>query len=226
MVYREISTDLKECALRLWDTGWAEADICELFMVSRASLHRWRALFEEFGTVSHPQPLRGRPRTIARAVLTAVHVLLHVHPDSYLDELVWWLAIHHDIAISRSALYKTLTQAGLTHKLLQKIASERNEGIREEWRAMVDGEFLGTGDEFVFVDETSKNDHTCSRRYGYAPSGTRAQIRGAFVRGDRYSLAAALTKEGYIAARAIPGSFDSTEFYNFIVEDVVSTQSF
>ncbi len=85
----------------------------------------------------------------------------------------------------------------------------------EEW-------FIGSGEELVFVDETSKNDHTCARRYGYAQVSDRAQFKDVFVRGDRYSLVAALAKDGYIAACAVPGSYDSEEFYSFIVEEVVS----
>ncbi|KAL1942037.1 hypothetical protein VTO73DRAFT_6567 [Trametes versicolor] len=222
MVYRKISVDLQECALRLWELGWTEADICETLEISRASLYRWRALFRSFGNTSRPpSPLRGRPRIISRAVLSAIQLLLLSHPDTYLDELVWWLAVKHDIAISRSALQANLSQAGLTHKLLQKIAAERNEELRAEWKEMVAAEFLGTGDEFIFVDETSKNDLTYGRRFGYAPAGARAELSDVFVRGQRYSLAAAMSKEGYIATRIVEGSFDSIEFYNFIVEDVL-----
>lgn len=190
--------------------------------MSRASLYRWRALFKSFREVSRPpSPLRGRNRIISRAVLSAIELLLQSHPDTYLDELVWWLAVKHDITISRSGLHLNLCQAGLTHKLLQRLAIERNEEARTEWREMVATEFLGTGDEFIFVDETSKNDLTYGRRFGYAPSGSRAEVSDVFVRGQRYSLAAAMSKEGYIATRVVEGSFDSVEFYDFIVEEVV-----
>jgi hypothetical protein len=48
---------------------------------------------------------------IRRAVLTAVYDLYD------LDELQWWLAIHHNIAILIPGLHKNLEEAGLTHKL-------------------------------------------------------------------------------------------------------------
>jgi hypothetical protein len=38
---------------------------------------------------------------IMRAVLMAVYNIYQNNPDIYLGELVFWLAIHHDIAISR-----------------------------------------------------------------------------------------------------------------------------
>ena len=223
MGYRKISDDMKECALRLWELGWDADDICGVLDISRASLYRWHALFSNFGNVVRPpSPLVGRKRLITRAAVEGMRALLHTHPDTYLDELVRWLGVHHDIVVSTATLHSCLKDVGLTRKRLQKLAVERDEGLRTEWRDMVEELFLGSGEELVFVDETSKNDHTDARRYGYTPAGTRAQFRDVFVRGDRYSLAAALTKDGYIATRAIPGSFDSEEFYSFIVEEVVS----
>ena len=87
---------------------------------------------------------------------------------------------------------------------------------------MLQTEFIGDGSEFIVVDETSKDQRIYARRYGRAPHGHRAELTDVFVRGDRYSLCAALTLDGYIAARAIPGSYDADEFYSFIAEEVVS----
>ena len=42
------------------------------------------------------------------------------------------------------------------------------------------------------------------------------------MRGDRFSIVAALNIGGYVATRVVPGSVDSDEFFDFIVHDVVS----
>ncbi|KDR67239.1 hypothetical protein GALMADRAFT_23095, partial [Galerina marginata CBS 339.88] len=76
-------------------------------------------------------------------------------------------------------------------------------------------------EEFVFVDEMSKNDHDTARRYGRALSGERADFVDNFVRGDRYSMVAAITIDGYIATRVIPGSFNADEFRDYITEQVL-----
>ncbi|KAJ3831008.1 hypothetical protein F5878DRAFT_549987 [Lentinula raphanica] len=47
--------------------------------------------------------------------------------------------------------------------------------------------------QLVFVDETSKDDRTIYRHYGRAVSGQRATISANFVRGERFSLVAALS---------------------------------
>ncbi|KAJ7034798.1 hypothetical protein C8F04DRAFT_1210512 [Mycena alexandri] len=126
MVNRRISSDIKECALRLWELGWDRDAICSTLLVSQSSIYRWAALFEEFGSVSPPpSPIIGRPRIIGLAALTAIKEIYTKHADTYLLELQWWLLIHHDISISISSLQETLERAGLTRKLLHKIAVER-----------------------------------------------------------------------------------------------------
>ena len=214
---------MKDCALRLWELGWSREDICSTLCVSQASLYRWAALFEEFGSATAPPPLiRGRPRIIGMVAMNTIREIYARNSTVYLDELQWHLAIFHDIAISTSALQETLERAGLTRKVLRKIATERDEVRRAEFLHNIQHGFSGTGDEFVVVDESSKNEHTLTRRYGRAPIGQDAILTAPFVRGDRYSLVAAMSKTGYLASRVVPGSLDSYEFFDFIVEEVVS----
>src|SRR5437016_3009225 len=120
---QKISNDLKECALNLWDWGWDLEDITDALLVLQTSLYQWRSIFKEHSSVTRPScALRGQIRTLTWAVLTAVHTLYTSDPDLYLDELVLWLAIHHDINISVSSFHENLTKAGLTRKILHKIA--------------------------------------------------------------------------------------------------------
>jgi transposase len=224
MVNRSISADLKNCALKLWETGWHRSDICYALSVSPSSLYRWKHIFEEFGTTNRPtSPLIGRPRLITMAVLTAVKELYENHPDTYIDELQWFLAVHHDIQISISALQENLEKTGLTRKMLHKIASERDVQTRADFLHAIQTQFSGTGSEFVVIDESCKNEHDVARRFGRAPVGQAPQFVDPFVRGERYSLVAAMSTIGYIATRVQPGSFDSFGFFDFIVEEVVST---
>jgi hypothetical protein len=51
--------------------------------------------------------------------------------------------------------------------------------------------------------------------------GNQATIDADFVRGERFSIVAAITVDGYIGTRVVPGSVDGDEFFDFIVEDVV-----
>ncbi|KAJ7705199.1 hypothetical protein B0H16DRAFT_1668265 [Mycena metata] len=202
MVNHRISSDIKECALRLWELGWDRGAICSTLLVSQSSLYRWAALFEEFGSVNPPPPpIKGRPRIIGLAALTAIKEIYTRHADTYLLELQWWLAIHHDIHISISALQETIERTGLTRKILQKIAVERdNEGRRDYFYTIQNG-FSGTGREFVTVDDLSLWPRT---------DWNAGRLRRP-----------AMSMDGYIAQRVVEGSLDSYDFFDFIVEDVV-----
>lgn len=181
--------------------------------VSRASIYRWAELLETFGSVTPPPPpIRGRPRIIGIAVMTVIKDIYACNCDDYLDKLCWHLAIFHNIAISKSAFQATLVRAGLTQKILHKIASERDKMHHAEFLHSTRTNFSGTGNEFVFIDESSKNEHTLSRLYGCAPMGQDATVEAPFICGQYYSLVAAMSKSGYLMAQVIPGALDAFAF--------------
>ena len=95
--------------------SWDLEDITDALLVSQTSLYQWRIIFEEHGSVNRPSfALWGRIRTLTWALLTVVHTLYTSDLDFYLDELVLWLAVHHDINISVSSLHENITKVGLT----------------------------------------------------------------------------------------------------------------
>jgi hypothetical protein len=226
MVCRRISNDLKYITLELWEAGWDLNDIMHVFHVSRASLFRWRALFDKLGTLEQPAPICRCTCIIGHAVLQACKNIFMHSPKTYLDELQWYLAIEHDIAISISALQASLVRAGLTRKLMRKIAVERDEECRAEWKHTIQSpeHFLGTGKEFVCIDKSAKDERKIARNYGRSISGEPAETHTPFIRGIRYSLVAALSTHGYIVTSIYEGALDQYNFFDFIVDDVVSTR--
>ena len=145
--------------------------------------------------------------------------MLDESPELFLDEIQDWVALSHDIQLSKSALHYLIRDAGITYKLLHKAASERDEEAREAFRTFMRDHLVA--DQVVTSDETSKDDSTIFRRWGRSPFGNQATIDADFVRGERYSIVAAITVDGYIGTRIVPGSVDGDEFFDFIVEDVV-----
>jgi len=146
--------------------------------------------------------------------------LISESPEMYLDEILEWIAVVHDVGMSMTALYRNLRDCGLTYKMLHKAAVEQDEEYRTAWRAEMQANWVAK--QVLVVDETSKDDRTLIRLYGRAPSGQRASIPANFVRGQRYSMIAAMGVEGYVATRVVEGSVDSDEFFDFIVNEVVS----
>ena len=88
--------------------------------------------------------------------MTAIKEVYKAEADVYLDKLVWWLTIHHNIAILKSALQnlKNLQDAGLTQKLLHKIAQEQDEEARHKIFDVIHDHSAGLEEEFMFMDET------------------------------------------------------------------------
>jgi len=77
MVFQEISLDMKDCVLCLWELGWSREDVCLTLCISQASLYHWAALFNEFGsTTAPPPPIQGRPRII---VLVAMNTIKEIY---------------------------------------------------------------------------------------------------------------------------------------------------
>ncbi|KAJ7715412.1 hypothetical protein DFH07DRAFT_762787 [Mycena maculata] len=218
---RRISPGLKERALELWNLGWDAEDICFIFHVSPRSLYQWHDIFDKFGSVTKPpSPLHGCDCPVGLAALTSVTEVYFQDSTIMFTELMWHLAINHDITISQSALGATLQRVG---KVLQKTASERNEEAREDYCTLIkDPEhFSGTGMEFVTVDESSKDEREISRAYGRAPVGQRAVHSTPWVRDEHYTLTAVMSTQGYIATPIIVGAMDAHKFLVSIVEDVV-----
>jgi hypothetical protein len=144
-------------------------------------------------------------------------------PSLYLDEIGEWLAIYHNQPISRSALHRNLQDLALTRKKLRRVAAERDEEFRSEWLDNILTNYIA--EQLVFLDESSKDDRVLLRQYGWSTTGEDAVDSVPLDRGFRYSVLPALTIDGYMAVRVVEGSIDGSEFFDFVVQEVVS-QSF
>ena len=71
------------------------------------------------------------------------------------------------------------------------------------------------------MDESSKDERTSTRFYGYSEINSRALKKVVFIRGKRYTLLPALTKKGIIAVDIIEGSCIKQRFKEFVVSQVV-----
>lgn len=222
MVFRKISRDLKDRALWLIDTGWAPDDVCQILGVSLASTKRWRRNYRLHNSViPPPNPNRGRPSPYDATLRRDIHMLIKEAPDLYIDEVMQWATIARDVKLSWQSTRRIIRDAGLTYKQLTRAAAERDEEQRQKWREQIQAHLAA--EMVVTVDESSKDGRTLCRVYGRAPKGQRAYVSEPFSRGERFSMVAALTTEGYAAVRVVPGSVNGEEFFDFIVEDVVST---
>ncbi|OCB88961.1 hypothetical protein A7U60_g3916 [Sanghuangporus baumii] len=221
MPFRKISEDIKQRAMWLYSQGYIPHSCCELLGISQSSFWRFRKNLRLYGSVRHPNSFKaGRPRLLnTPESRSELYALLEENPAMYLDEIQEWLMVAHQIGLARSTLHQNLHELGISYKKLRKAAAERDEVARAEFRQYTQNNWIAS--QLVFVDETSKDDCTIYRHYGHSVVGHRAQVTQPFVRGQRYSIVAALTIEGYLSARVVEGSVDSIEFLNFIVDEIL-----
>jgi hypothetical protein len=74
---------------------------------------------------------------------------------------------------------------------------------------------------FVWLDESSVDDHTNQRTNGWAMSSCACVHWATFIRGQQYSVLTALTSEGYITLDIFEGSVNKERFIYFLEEQLV-----
>ena len=180
MVYRHISKDLKDRALWLILHDYAPEDICELFDISQRSVARWKHNDHVYGSViPPPNPMQGRPRLLNGDMMHDLYTLLQEAPEMYLSKIQDWIALSHEVHISKTALHENIHDAGLSFKLLCRAVGERDEDFRVEWKQDINAHF--TASQMIFVDKTSKDNQTIYWHYGCSVAGHHASINANFM---------------------------------------------
>ena len=147
---------MKERALSLYFQGNLPNDLCHLFGFSEKSLRRWKGHIYRYGNVIPPPSHRqGRPQKLNSKQISDLMGQLSVDPDMYLDKIQAWVAIHQEVGISESGLARLIQEVGFSYKSLHKVAVERDEGEREEFRAWARNTLVP--EMIVVADESSKD---------------------------------------------------------------------
>ncbi|GES82391.1 hypothetical protein SCP_1202740 [Rhizophagus clarus] len=113
--------------------------------------------------------------------------------DSYLDELVKEIENRINKTISTSTLSRYLDYCGSQYR----------------------------PDQLIFIDESSKDEKTLNRSYGYSNRGCKLQHNVIFLREKRYTILSALLLDGYIAVDIIEGNCNKERFKDFILSKVI-----
>jgi transposase len=216
---RRISPDLKKCAVELELLGWDMEDVADILGVSSKSVKRWRDNMMDHGTLDRPHRRPpGPPRKLSSVILPQLLDLLREAPSLYLVEMSEWLAIIHDVKVSVPTIHRILKDVDFSWKVLTHHARQRDEVQRAAFRKSME---IFAPQQLVFLDESSKDGRTFWRTHGWSAHGERPVEVAPHDRGERWSILPALTIKGYIAMRVVPGSVDSTEFYDFVLNDLV-----
>ncbi|KAJ6505673.1 hypothetical protein C8R47DRAFT_967791 [Mycena vitilis] len=176
---RSISRDVKIAALNLFEHGRLSLkEILKCVGFSRRTFFRILKLWRTTGDVVRSRRRTGRNRLLHFDDVDYLVRLVQHQPDYFLDELQNLLVHNRFISVHYTTIHRTLERAGLSYKLLKDIAAERSEPSRLDYireASQYPADYLG------FLDETSKNDRTISRRRGRSKKGQRAIKRHKLV---------------------------------------------
>ena len=163
--------------------------------------------------------------------------MINKRKDWFLDELVAKIVRKTSKIMSISTLWKSLKYCGITRKKvyqnflesiinniliikLEKAAKERSELLRADYILTI-GTYYNL-DQLIFLDESSKNERTLSRQYGYLFKNTPAIQKVVILRGIRYTILLALSLDSILAIDIMVSSCIKERFCNFILSQVVS----
>lgn len=219
MVGRHIDPQIRTQAVQAILEGCAPEYVAHLLAVSEKSIGRWMDKFEQYGDANPLIFWPGRPRILPPEIIGEITDRIAQYPDEYLDEMQEWLALYHDVEISKSALSANLLEMDQSWKRMRRIARNRNDQERAEWFHQFLCEFHPL--HLVFLDETSKDGRTLVRKYGRGPRGETPETIEPLERGRRYSILPAMDINGYFALRVKEGSFNGEDFLTFVVQEVL-----
>ncbi len=112
------SVDLRERVVAVFDAGdMTDEEVAELFRVGEATVHRWKRLKRETGSLV-PRPRRGggMPPRVAPERYDLVREMVRAEPDLTVEEVAWEFHRRTGRSVSPAAMGRTLQKLGLTRK--------------------------------------------------------------------------------------------------------------
>lgn len=225
MGFRNIPKEIKIAAIRLYQANLLPLPvICDFLSLSRATFYHCFALWLQTGSpVRHMNGVRGRPRRFHFSDVEYLTWIIQHRPDWFLDELAHLLETNRFVTAHFTTVHRELVRAGISHKKIKKIAAERNEDLRADYIGCM-AQYLP--EQLGFLDEVSKDERTAFRQQGRSRKGTRAPIKGVFVRGRRFSAEGLLTIDGMISSTVVEGSMTREMFLQYLENSVVGIPFF
>ena len=193
--------------------------ILDYLTISSRTFDRILALWNATGdVVRETNGVRGRPRILHFSDIEYLKCLIRHRPDWFLDEVQYLLQTNRFISAHFATVHRELVRAGISAKKIKKAASERDEDLRADFIGRM-GQY--SPEQLGFLDEVSKDERTSSRARGRSRKGTRAVMKGVFVRGQRFSAEGLLSIDGMIASTVVEGSMTQDLFIEYLEFTVV-----
>jgi len=140
------------------------------------------------------------------------------YPHYFLDEYQLCLFRDMGIVVCLATVWRSIKALGFTRHKLEIIAKQKSEEKQAQYLLDIGGI---SASQFVFLDEVHCDKRNYERHFGWALSGRRAVRSGHYVRGNRYSTAAAMSSDGVFGVWTQQGAFTSALFTQYVMQCVI-----
>ncbi|CAB5396023.1 unnamed protein product [Rhizophagus irregularis] len=162
---KTLAENLKWCIILLHNDGYSKRQIANLLYIGETLVKKVIHIYAKWSCVVNPWKLiPERKKVFSKSDMNVLRDIVHEHVDYYLDEYIEEMQARTGKRVSVSTLWRSLAYCGITRKKLHKAASERNELLRGRYRI----------DQLVFMNESSKDERTSTRFYGYSEINSKA----------------------------------------------------
>ncbi len=111
------SLDLRERVVAAFDAGdMTDEEVADFFNVGEATVHRWKRLKREKGSLEHKRFGGGMPPRVAPEQYDLVLEIVRKEPDLTVQEVAWEFQRRTGRSVSRAAMGRTLLKLALTRK--------------------------------------------------------------------------------------------------------------
>ncbi len=119
--------------------------------VTRQQINRMRKKHLHFSDVTSALDTIDRSKILSEYHAQKLLDFLSQRFIVYQNDMIWFLYDEFDIVISQSMISRLLKQARYSRKIAQRVAAERDEKLRSEWKRRL---MSWTSDQLVFLDES------------------------------------------------------------------------
>lgn len=133
------SVDLRERVIAVFDAeDMTDEQVAAFFNVGEATVHRWKRLKREMGTLEHKPFGGGMPPRVGPEHHELVREIVREKPDLTLQEVAWEFHRRVGQSVSRSAMGRTLANPPQVSSsaLWVQSSSCRGPGAFDFWRAV------------------------------------------------------------------------------------------
>ncbi|KAF5356734.1 hypothetical protein D9757_005211 [Collybiopsis confluens] len=162
----------------------------------------------------------GRPRLLTMEDKAYVLSILKDNPTLYLDEIQDMMWYNRSVDISISTLSRNLREMAMSHKKVSYQALQQSQLLRATWLAAYADIPM---DYMVWLDESGIERNGHQRTNGWGVLGSACTRRAIWLRGERFSVLPALTKDGIVALEIFKGTVNREMFVDFLKEHLAPT---